>query len=544
MKALLLNKDTKTVNLADMPMPIPGSGQVLIKVHVSSISYQDIDTIQKSNPCTLISTVLGVEGSGVIIQENKSMFSKRNKGKKASFMILDSFLPGTWAEYVICDEKYFMVLNDNIDFLHGCSLMLNPLTIFMMHERIKDNNHKSIVFTNAGTDLGVMFIKWCHFNNFISIHIVQTEAEKAKLGVLAVENVLVSENENFSENLQSLISKLNPTIAFDSIGGSLAGTIFNLMPENSEFYLYGSISDEPLQGLNPTSFIFSGKTLKGLRFKEWFDDLSTLKRYKYYKKIQKLHFVFTTTISTVYLISQYQEALANFSPLGSSLLHFACTHHNNSQYQSKDLLSQYINEELKGRINSLPVLNYEIPDCNIKIIPEGIYKGNFVDYKSQGPGILLSDNDFYIGNFENGAKNGFGRLVKPIHWYEGDFSNDQYNGQGKLQTYSGHSFQGTFTNGTLSGTGIEKLPNGEIYKGEFLNMLRHGRGEIEFNNTQFIGVFSQGLAEGPGQLFLSNSSTFTGNYHKGIGTGVLTKPDGTSIPGTMFGYNFTESLKS
>ncbi|OMJ69780.1 hypothetical protein SteCoe_32395 [Stentor coeruleus] len=526
-----------------MPMPIPGSGQALIKVHVSPISYQDIDTIQKSNPCTLISTVLGIEGSGVVIQENKSIFSKKNKGKKVSFMVLDSFLPGTWAEYVICDEKCFMVLNDNIDFLHGCSLMLNPLTIFMMHERIKKNNHKSVVFTNSGTDLGVMFIKWCHFNNLISIHIVQTGTEKAKLEVLAVENVLVIESENFNEDLQSLISKLNPTIAFDSIGGSLAGAIFNLMPENSEFYLYGNISDEPIQGLNPTSFIFSGKTLKGLRFKEWFDDLNTLKRYKYYKKIQKIHFVFTTTISTVYPIPQYQEALSNFSPLGSSLLHFACTHHNNSQYQSEDILSQYINEQLKGRINSLPILNCEIPDCYIKVISEGIYKGNFVDYKPQGPGILLSDDDFYIGNFNNGAKNGFGRLVRPIHWYEGEFYDNQFNGQGKLKTYSGHSFEGNFINGTLSGVGIEILPNGEIYKGEFLNMLRHGRGEIEFNNNHFVGVFFKGLAEGPGHLTLSNSSTFTGNYQKGVGIGILTKSDGTSIPGTILGFNFTETLK-
>ena len=52
-------------------------------------------------------------------------------------MQLDSSLPGAWAEYIVCNEKYFMVLNDNIDFLRGSTLMINPLTILMFHEKIQ-----------------------------------------------------------------------------------------------------------------------------------------------------------------------------------------------------------------------------------------------------------------------------------------------------------------------------------------------------------------------------------------------------------------------
>lgn len=199
------------------------------------------------------------------------------------------------AEYVVCDEKYFMVLNDDIDYIRGCSLMINPLTILMMNEKVKAKKHKSIIHTNAATDLGIQFIKWCHFNDYTSIHIVKSESDLLKLVGVAEENVLVLESPQFQENLENLISKLAPTIAFDSIGGSLPGQIFNLMPENSELYLYGNSVDCPLEGLNPAFFIFSGKSVKGLWFKKWFDELGALKRYKYYKKIQKVHFVFTSS---------------------------------------------------------------------------------------------------------------------------------------------------------------------------------------------------------------------------------------------------------
>lgn len=542
-RALTLNKNSQSISFTDIPQPYPESGQVLIKVHVTPINSMDIDSISKSNPNSFSSQILGIEGSGIIYQEHKSIFSKKNKGKKVSFMQLNSSLPGAWAEYVVCDEKYFMVLNDNIDYIRGCSLMINPLTILMMNEKIKAKKHKSIIHTNAATDLGVQFIKWCHFNDYTSIHIVKSESDLLKLVGVAEENVLVLESAQFQENLENLMSKLTPTIAFDSIGGSLPGQIFNLMPENSELYLYGNSADCPLEGLNPTSFIFSGKSVKGLWFKKWFDELGALKRYKYYKKIQKVHFVFTSSVSSLYPITQYDEAIREYSPLGMILLHFACDLYNSSQYLTEELLSQYIGEDLKNKVSSLPDLVFDTPDLPLKVITEGIYKGRLVDNKPNGPGILLNKGSYYIGNFTDGQKEGFGRLVTDDHWYEGNFAKGAYNGLGRFTIFEGHMIQGTFADGKLNGMGFEKLPSGEVYRGEFINSLRHGHGEIEYENIKFTGEFHQGLAEGPGSVVLEDSSVFEGNYHNGIGTGKLMMADGRVVEGTIVGNKFTEDLK-
>ena len=413
MKALVVKEDSQgqTIEFSDVPIPLPEPGQALIKVHVTPIHYSDAETTQGNVSNRFSSVIPGIEGSGIVVAGPKSMFFSKNKGKKVSFMQLDSSLPGAWAEYIVCNEKYFMVLNDNIDFLRGSTLMINPLTILMFHEKIQKKNHKFLIHSNAGTDLGLILIKWCHYNDITGIHIVKNDAEYQKAKLVSPDYILVQESPNFLSELTELCNKLKPTLCFDSIGGALAGELFNLLQDSGEMYLYGNYAKDQITGLNPSGYIFGQKKLEGLRFKNWFDELGSVNRYKYYKKIQKVSFVLSTSVVNVYPINQYKEALSTFSLLGTTLLHFACNLQTNSKIVNEDILSQYISESLQSKINSLPVYSFSGPEYPIKVISEGIYKGEVIENKPNGKGILLFNNTYYIGDFIQGKKDGFGRIV-------------------------------------------------------------------------------------------------------------------------------------
>ena len=536
MKALVLKPDSNKLFIENSEVPIPESSQVLIKVHVTSITPQDIEQLSKH---ASFPTVLGIEGSGIVVQDARSLFSRKLKGKKVSFMQLDQSLPGAWAEFVVCDEKYFMTLQDNIDFLRGATLMINPLTVLMMNERIKAGKHKAIIHTNAASDLGIIFIHWCHFSELKLISVVRSVEDAQRISTVSPECVLIEENESFDQDLAKACEEYKPSIGFDFISGPVAGQIFNSLQDSGELFLMSG-QDRALEGLNPTGFIFKNKSIKGLRFKEWFDELSLIKRNKYFNKIRNIHFVFTGTLTNVYPINEFQEAIDNYQLLGENLLHFACDLGQNSKSPNSDLMAPYIPEQLQKKINSLPELQWSGAEYPLKVLTEGIYKGELVNDLPSGTGILLEDKSYYLGEFVNGAKSGHGRLVTNEYWYEGEFCNGTFNGQGSFRHFDGFEQVGKFCNGVIGGEGIEVLSNGEKYEGEFCKGIRHGKGRVLGNGFKFVGDFVDGLADGKGEVVFEDGSRFEGVFNKGIGNGELAKSNGEVMKGVVSAFKFSE----
>ena len=48
-------------------------------------------------------------------------------------------------------------------------------------------------------------------------------------------------SEKFAENFKQIAGELNATVCVDSLGGDLAGVLFNNMPLNSVLICYGSV---------------------------------------------------------------------------------------------------------------------------------------------------------------------------------------------------------------------------------------------------------------------------------------------------------------
>ena len=79
MKAMVLNgicslKDNKTpLELVDMPVPVPGHGEVLIKVTACGVCHTEIDEIEGRTPPPLFPMVLGHQIVGVVQDTGKAV---------------------------------------------------------------------------------------------------------------------------------------------------------------------------------------------------------------------------------------------------------------------------------------------------------------------------------------------------------------------------------------------------------------------------------------------------------------------------------------
>jgi len=67
---------------------------------------------------------------------------------------------------------------------------------------------------------------------------------------------------------------LNATIAFDAVGGTLTGEMFNCLPANSELVVYGGLSGKRISDFNEMDLIFKKKIISGFNLIDWKISLS------------------------------------------------------------------------------------------------------------------------------------------------------------------------------------------------------------------------------------------------------------------------------
>ena len=150
----------------------------------------------------------------------------------------------------------------------------------------------------------------------------------------------------------------------------------------------------------------------------------------------------------------------------------------------------------------------------------GTYNGDVKYNLPDGRGKLKSiKNEYYVGEFRNGICDGYGQFFSDSMEYEGLFESGFFHGDGVL-SYHNHEIlkiKGTWFRGLLSGTSLIEYKNGSFYKGETRKNLPDGKGEMYYLKEKekeilYSGNFKKGVFHGYGTIYEKNS---TSNYFYG-----------------------------
>ena len=206
---------------------------------------------------------------------------------------------------------------------------------------------------------------------------------------------------------------------------------------------------------------------------------------------------------------------------------------NNFEVQQQE--QHHLNNTLT---NGYTVLFYE--DSNkIK------YKGNVIDGKANGYGILFYDNDEntvkYKGNFKDWKYDNFGSSYyeNELLWFRGQFKNGEWtSGYGELFCEAGFPvYRGFYDeNGDFHGHGILFYENSNSihYIGNFDRGSFCGDGRVLLKNSKLLyeGSFRNNQFEGKGKCYICNGCLhYEGQLKESSfhGEGVMFFPDGKTI---------------
>ena len=152
--------------LVSEPVPQVGAGQVLIRVHYSTVNPIDryISALKDEGK------VLGSDGSGVIEQVGEGV-SADLVGKKVAF------LGDAYANYRVTDVKSVVILHDSQDLKLAANAIVNPLTAVGQLEIVKNLKAKAVVNLAGASQLSKQLYKLFTADGIEVLNVVRREEQ-------------------------------------------------------------------------------------------------------------------------------------------------------------------------------------------------------------------------------------------------------------------------------------------------------------------------------------------------------------------------------
>jgi NADPH:quinone reductase len=278
-----------SLSVAQVPVPHPGPGEVLVKVFASPVNPSDLMFIignygfKKALPATP-----GFEGSGTVVEAGSGMMARFMKGRRVACAAADAkSTGGMWAEYIVTSAQFCVPLGKKVEMEHGATMLVNPLTAWALVDEARRGRHRAAVQTAAASALGKMVIRLGQKFGLPVVNVVRRPDQVELLRGLGAEHVLNSGDPSFDDELRKLCHKLGASISFDAVAGEMSGRVLQAQPQGSRMLIYGGLSLKPAE-IDLTSLIFEGKRVEGFWLSAWLRGHNLLSQLRVARQVQTL----------------------------------------------------------------------------------------------------------------------------------------------------------------------------------------------------------------------------------------------------------------
>lgn len=305
----------ESISVAELPVPRPGPGQVLVRIAASPINPSDLMFVRGlygfKKP---LPAVPGFEGSGTVVEAGSGLLPWFLKGRRVACAAADpNIAGGLWAEYLVTSAHACVPLRKEVEMEQGATMLVNPLTAWALVDEARRGRHRAAVQTAAASALGRMIVRLGQRFSLPLINVVRRPEQVTLLRQMGAEHVLNSADPGFDAGLRELCRKLGATIGFDAVAGEMSARVLRAQPPGSRLLVYGALSLGASQA-DPGSLIFEGKRLEGFWLSAWLRQGSRLGQFRTARRVQKLlAHELKTEISARFPLEQAARALEQYA---------------------------------------------------------------------------------------------------------------------------------------------------------------------------------------------------------------------------------------
>ncbi len=249
---------------AELPVPTPGPGQVLIRLRTASVNPSDIHFIKgEYGQPRVKGAAAGFEGCGDVVATGKG--AEGLQGLRVAFVAAGS---GAWAEYVVTQMQMCIPLRPDISDDDGAAQIVNPLTAMAMVAMAKEDGDAFVV-SAATSQLGKLMCSLGRDLGLKPIAMVRRAETVPMLKELGAAEVLVTTDPDVSHQFAELSAKLKPRVFLDAVMDPLSEQIFCAMPNRARWICYGKLGSDAPTLTQTGQLIFMGKQIEGFWLTNW-----------------------------------------------------------------------------------------------------------------------------------------------------------------------------------------------------------------------------------------------------------------------------------
>ena len=251
-------RPTEVLSLGDRPTPEPKANEVRVKTILASIHNHDLQTIRgKYGFKPEMPAIGGSEAVGIIDAVGSDV-----KNLKVGQRVAAASVQATWAEYFVASEDMVFPVPESLNDEMAAQLIAMPLSALMLLEFLEVERGQWLIHNAANGAVGKSLAMLAAARGVKTINIVRSSEAVADLEAIGIENNINSEDEDWKDQVKSMIAEDKISAAVDSVGGEDSGALLSLLGHGGTFAVFGAMSGKPMM-LNPTDIIFKQATLKG-----------------------------------------------------------------------------------------------------------------------------------------------------------------------------------------------------------------------------------------------------------------------------------------
>ncbi|MGM8898180.1 MULTISPECIES: zinc-binding dehydrogenase [unclassified Psychrobacter] len=264
-------KPSEVLSVTESPTPEPNNNQVRIKTILSSIHNHDLVTIkgEYGNKPELPAT-----GGSEAVGEIDALGSAVTGFEKGQRVVV-SGVQGTWAEYFIAPAQSLIPIPDAIDDEMASQLIAMPMSALLLIEFLNIEPGQWIIQNAANGAVGESMAMLAPERNINTINLVRSkESEQELIDLGITENNVVTDNDDWKEQVKNIVGDDKISGAVDAVGGKSGGELVSLLGKHGVLASLGAMSGKPLT-LNPSDLIFNLAQVKGFWASDMMQEISS-----------------------------------------------------------------------------------------------------------------------------------------------------------------------------------------------------------------------------------------------------------------------------
>ncbi|XP_024524246.1 enoyl-[acyl-carrier-protein] reductase, mitochondrial-like [Selaginella moellendorffii] len=196
------------------PTPVPGRGQVLLKVLCRPVNPSDVLCIQGRYSGVQFPFVPGLEGMGEI-RELGDGVTGFSRGQRVFHIFPGA---GSWQEYALVPAADVIPIPDVIANEIAAQFYVNPWSAFGMLEVLGAPEGEYVLQTAAGSVLGRMFIQLAHHRGVKTINLVRRDEQKEELKAIGADQVINLKDEGIVKQVSEITGGKMAYATIDAVG--------------------------------------------------------------------------------------------------------------------------------------------------------------------------------------------------------------------------------------------------------------------------------------------------------------------------------------